>query len=352
MTATPTNNVENELVRVTISASTLAIPLSGGKPGVEHYVERLLSWAELDQQSWISVNTSKNAYGVLYEDNLCPDYETLKQLWKKIGIERYAWRDVSVQIQELMSRGPYFEECLGISPDTVEHISAQELETDPDIFSGCPGDHVKDDLKRCVVLMMISQLSRQESRKPPYHFLSLKESTTATIKASARVAGAIDSIDAISIVDNIWVADDSRTVSMNIDEAELLLHATTQQDLLAVISIALHKQHHSSTVLLEYVVGRAYIASLQGRLQKRPDIARPIIRAMVETLMKSNMSATHALRKGKSGGSATRTRGKDGAEAWRRDIDRDHHLHYWKINGEIEFACISYPHDSFDIPEE
>ena len=61
------------------------------------------------------------------------------------------------------------------------------------------------------------------------------------------------------------------------------------------------------------------------------------------------MEDTHALRESSGGNALQRMRGDD--KAWRRDIDREYHLHYWACEvSTVEFACV-VTHDDFYIPE-
>ncbi|MEI7695354.1 MAG: hypothetical protein WCI64_06890 [Chlorobium sp.] len=152
------------------------------------------------------------------------------------------------------------------------------------------------------------------------------------------------------LVENILVAEDIRGIIECVDEAELLLTATTESELRAAIKIAFYK---TNPVLPEYIIGNEFFSSIVARISIKPELARPLLRAIVETLQRSNMNETHHLRKGKSGGAPTQKRGSDNAEAWRRNIDLYHHLHYWKGNNNfIELACVSYPHDNYYIPED
>ena len=72
---------------------------------------------------------------------------------------------------------------------------------------------------------------------------------------------------------------------------------------------------------------------------------------MAETIEHRQMADTHALRHGLGANDAQRVRASDGAKAWRRDIDREYHLHYWELGeGMVEFASVG-PHNDFTIPE-
>jgi hypothetical protein len=69
---------------------------------------------------------------------------------------------------------------------------------------------------------------------------------------------------------------------------------------------------------------------------------------MRETVDQINLAATHALRRGPGGEEPQITREAD--TAWRRDIDRELHLHYWeRADGSVELAAV-VPHNVFDIP--
>ena len=74
-----------------------------------------------------------------------------------------------------------------------------------------------------------------------------------------------------------------------------------------------------------------------------------MLRAIVETLERTQMTDTHALRTGLGGGDPARMRGDD--RAMRRDIDRQYHLHYWQCaDGTVELASVVV-HNDFSIPE-
>ena len=344
------------LVNVTLDASVLAIPANQTKFSIERYVERLLDWKELQRDSWVDVNTSKFAYEMLYGDNVCPDYGTMKRMFLKNGVEKYNWQDVTIVIQDLMNP-PHFEDCLEIKEIEVEVISAEQITTEPDVFNNYPGVQIQNDLKRCVVLLAASQSLNKT--KIPYHVLALHKTQTKSIKVSALVSGfprydgkgVSQSKSTKRLVENILIAEDIRGIIECVDETELLLKASTESDLAAAIKIAFFKNNAAIFLLPEYSIGTKFLSSILERLAFKPELAKSLLRAIVETLQRTKMNDTHVLRKGKSGSAPIRKRERDDAEALRRDIDLDHHLHYWKDNNCIELACVSYPHDNFDIPE-
>ena len=345
------------LVNLTIDASVFAIPAVPTKSTIERYVERLLDWKELQRDSWVDVNTSKFADKMLYEDNLYPDYVTMKQMFSRNGVAKYNWQDVTVQVEALMYNTSNFEDCIEKTGIEVEELSAEQITTEPDVFKNCPGDQIRNDLKRCVVLLATSQL--MSKKKLPCHILALHETQTKSIKVSALVSGFPDydgkgvsqSKSTKHLVENILVAEDIGGIIDWVDEAELLLKASNDSVLAEAIKMAFCKNNSTNCLLPEYRIGAEFLSSILERLTFKPELAKSLLRAIVETLEGTNMRDTHNLRTGKSGSAPNRKRGRDDAEAWRRDIDCDHHLHYWKGKYNLEFACVSSPHDNFEIPE-
>lgn len=357
MKDSPKPKEKNVLVNVTIDASVLAIPQNQTASSIERYVEKLLDWKELQRESWVDVNTSRYAAELLNEDNLYPDYGTMKLMFSENEVKKYNWQDVTVQLEALMYQTTNFEDCIEQKGIEVEEISAEQITTEPDVFKSCPGVQIQEDLKRCVVLIAASQsLSTQ---KIPCHVLALHATQAKSIKVSALVSGiasyddkeAIQSKSAKKLVESILIAEDSRGIIEYVDEAEILKKATSNYELHEAVMIATRKNNSANCLLPKYNIGTEFLSSILERLTFKPELAKPLLRAIVETLAGTNMNDTHKLRKAKSGGAPIRKRGRDNAEAWRRDIDCDHHLHYWKGNNCLELACVSYPHDNFDIPE-
>ncbi len=71
-----------------------------------------------------------------------------------------------------------------------------------------------------------------------------------------------------------------------------------------------------------------------------------LLRAMVEVILGINLKDTHALRTGRG---ANCPQVIDGSrKAYRKNIDREFRVHYWKIGDIYEFANIAH-HNDFNI---
>lgn len=72
-----------------------------------------------------------------------------------------------------------------------------------------------------------------------------------------------------------------------------------------------------------------------------------LLKSCCDTILRQNMSKTHALRTGPGGNDPQVKRGND--LAMRRDIDYEYHLHYWETENGIEFASVVV-HNDMTIP--
>lgn len=121
----------------------------------------------------------------------------------------------------------------------------------------------------------------------------------------------------------------------------------------SALDIYIHqKTYDQDEIRISWSFGPEFISGLKRLefLSKHEEIAK-LLRALAETILNENLRTTHSLRIGKGGNDPQRIRKRDGAKALRKDIDREFHLHYWRISGEIQFAWVAYPHDDFYIPE-
>ncbi|MEH2412703.1 hypothetical protein [Nostoc sp.] len=103
--------------------------------------------------------------------------------------------------------------------------------------------------------------------------------------------------------------------------------------------------------LTYWLFGSRFLKSLKylGFLDE-PIKTKMLLRTCAEIILKENMGDTHWLRTGKGANNPQKKRKKDGAKAWRRDIDHEYHLHYWEIERGIEFASVVV-HNDLKIPE-
>ncbi len=343
---------------VTIDAGVLAIPaVEGSSDDTHRYVEALLNWAVLVGEAGISINMSELAREALCQDNLYPFRNQLQALFTAHGVIQYAPNDVARLVERLFHT-PSFEVGFAIQDALFDNFV-----TDPDILCLCSDRRLVAHLERSLVLIAV--LRKHCHDWVHEHPLILRSAPCRTV----RVLAQIDYIEHTRtdlvlptgqpshLEGDVVVCDDLSGLLRCFDEAALLLEATDELVLGTVIRLGVFKRRESSGLAPvwddcpPHRVGHEFLMSLLGKHPKK-QLAKKLVRAIVETVEEIQMADTHVLRTGSGANDPQRVRSRDQAKAWRRDIDRDYHLHYWKcVDGSVEIASVSYPHDDLTIPE-
>lgn len=344
---------------VTIDAGVLAAPPEHSSAEDAHrYVETLLDWSRLLDEPWVAIHMSERAAEVLFDDGLFPLRDQLKRLFTANGIVEYDVNTVALVVDRLLQLTPSFEAYF-----SIRDVLTEELSTTPDILQLCSGTRLQSDLARCVVLIAIL---RRHCQEPVHdHSLIIRRTPARTVRVRALVhmlEHQRDDFVAIPVPPeyfegDVLVCDDFEGFIECLDEAAILLNAADDVGVETAIRIAVYKSRLAYGTAPEWDeipahrVGEAFLTLLQG-IHPTQQLAIRLLRAIVETLEQNNMAATHELRMGTGGNDPQRARGHDQAKAWRRDIDREYHLHYWSCeDGTVEIASVSFPHDNYTIPE-
>ena len=344
---------------VTIDAGVLAAPPEKGTAeDVHRYVETLLDWSQLLDEPWIAIYMSEKVSKVLSEDDLFPQIDELKRLFTSTGIVEYDAYTLFTVIVKILGLTPSFETFF-----LMRDVLTENLTTKPDILRLCQGSSSQSDLARCIVLIAIL---RHRCRKPVSdHLLILRHAPGRIIQVRAQIHMLEHDRKDLDIPPelpvffegDVFVCDDFRGLIECLDTAYILLSATNAIDVQTAVHIAIYKARLDRGMdpdwkgLPRFCVGKEFLNTFLDHHPTQTLAAR-LLQSMVDTLERNNMNKTHALRTGAGGENPQRIRQKDQAKAFRRDIDRDHHLHYWYRNdGLVEFASMSYPHDNFEIPE-
>ncbi len=344
---------------VTIDAGVLAVPLEDGTAeDAYRYVDTILDWSRLLDEPWVAVYMSERASQALFDDGLFPLRDHLTRLFTANGIIEYDVNTVATVVDRLLQLTPSFETYF-----SIRDVLTEELTVEPDILRLCSGTRLQSDLARCVVLIAILRQHCQEPIQD--HSLILRRAPDRIIRVRALIHELEHQRDDLRSLPtppeyfegDVLVCDDFRGFVECLDEAAILRKSNDDIGVETAIRIAVYKYRLESGASPEwddvpnYRIGRAFRSSLQ-RINLTHQLATKLLRAIVETLEHVKMDATHWLRTGQGGDDPQLVREKDGAEAWRRDIDSEHHLHYWACdNGIVEIASVSFPHDDFTIPE-
>ena len=344
---------------VTIDAGVLAVPrVTASADDAVQYVETLLDWSALLREPWVAIYMSERANEALLVDGLFPFRNELKRLFTANRITQYDVNTVAQVVERLLQLTPSFEAYF-----SIRDVLPEELSAEPDILKLCCGAHLETDLARCIVLIAILGKLCQ----PPVsdHSLILRNAPDRIVRVRALVhALEHDRTDLRAVPappdyfeGEVVVCDSFSELIECLDESAILQVSADEVGVDMALRLALYKfrlgngEDADWDNVPDYRVGTEFSDSFQ-RLHPTQQLSTRSLRAMVETLTGTNLAATHWLRSGDGANDPQRVRQSDQAKAWRRDIDRDHHLHYWQCDGgRVEFAWLGFPHDDMTIPE-
>lgn len=345
---------------VIFDAGVLAVPALAGPAGDAHrYIESLLDWAKLLEEPWVAICISEGAAAALFEDDLYPLREQLQLLFSRHGIVEYSVNDVATVIDRLLRLTPSFETYF-----RVQDVLTEDLSTKPDVLQLCAGNGLQSELARCLVLIAI--LRRHCGSDILENALIVRQAPGQSILVRALVHEFEHKRDDMEdeipeppeyFEGHVLACDSFRGLLNCIDESKVLYNATDDAGVEIAIRIALYKARLARLVEPDWDdVGGMRLGQSFGQVTRRCcsdtplSVSSALLRATSDAIDGQNLRAVHALRTGPGGGDPQRQRKHDKAKAWRRDIDREYHLHYWQTEIGIEFASMAV-HNNFTIPE-
>ena len=345
---------------VTIDAGVLAGPSPDSSADtVYKYIETLLDWRQLLKEPWVAIYMSARASESLFRDGMYPLRDRLKPLFQTHGVMHADANTVATVVDNLLQITPFFEEFF-----RVEDVLTEELSAEPDVLRLSTGKRVQSDFERCLTLIAILRQHCGDLLRN--HFLVLRDAPESNVTVQARILTIEHERDDLYGIPtypkvfkgDVLVCEDFRGLIQCLDASDVLVNSTDNLGLETAIRIALYKSRLKRGVNPDWNdfgdlrIGHRFFRTVEETRGASSALPGKILRAIVETVDNENLSAVHALRKGRHGNDPQRMRGKDGAGAMRRDIDQDYHLHYWSCcNGIVELASVNYPHDNYWIPE-
>ncbi len=343
---------------VTIDAGVLAAPPADGTADDVHgYLDTLLDWSTLLDESWVAIYMSEKASEALVGDGLYPLHDDLTKLFKTNGIMEYDVNTVTTVVNRLLQRTPTLETHF-----RIQYVLADELSTNPDILQRTAGKALQSNLANCVILIAILRQYCRESIRD--HSLILRHAPTQKIVNVRAIIHEIDhkrnDLGALPTHPEVFEGDvlishDFRGLIESLDESSILASSAENADLETAIRIALYKSRFKRGEdpdwddVCGFQIGQSFFRTVNMLCPgQASSFFVKVLRAIVETLDRKNLADEHKLRTGSGGNDPQQMRGKDGA--MRRDIDYEFHLHYWRCDDDtVELASV-VTHNDFTIP--
>jgi len=344
---------------VTIDTCVLAAPpITSTHDEIVNYVDTLLDWSKLLKEDSVSIFMSEKAAQLMCEVNVYPFRPALKFLFQKKGVLIYDANTVALLIEQLLKETPYLEEYFEITD-----VLPNDLQTNPNLLSLHSSPVLASDLARIVVILAILRtsctnpiLNHSLIIKPWDGNIIVNVTTKIDIIETTR-----DDLENLPkppkyFEGEVLTCTNFREFIMNLNEISIWKTATDDKGITLATRIAVYKNrlNRKKEPNWDDIHGFRFNSKFLSYMRDcekggAPKLVEKTLRAIVETIDGLNLDATHWLKTGPGGNDPQRTRGND--EAWRRDIDREYHLHYWKCDDEtIEFASVG-PHNMFECPE-
>ena len=343
---------------VTIDAGVLAAPPEDSSfDAVHKYIDTLLDWRNLLDKQWVAIYMSARASDALFDDGLYPLRNNLRNLFVSNGMVYADFNTIATVVDTLLQLTPSFEDYFSVSD-----VLTDRLLVDPDILKLPARNALQLDLVRCLILIAILRQYCGDAIRD--HFLILRFAPEPVVTVQAKIElieHDRDDLNELPMCPEVFdgkvlICDDFRGLVKCLDESSILVDSKDTLELETAIRVALYKSRLDRGKdpdwddLRGLRIGCYFFDTVKAVCRATRSLPGKILRAIVETLDGENMAAVHALRTGRHGNDPQRMRGAD--RAMRRDIDRDHHLHYWSCRSDVvELASVSYPHDNFWIPE-
>ena len=348
------------MLGVTIDTAVFAPPPIGSVAGdVFRFIETLLHWKDAMDDGAIDIYRSKFAQEVLMRCDLYPMRPQLKQLFAGAGVVAYDANTVGVWAEKLFSGSIEIEPILGISD-----VLLGDLTVDPDVFAAIAPDALRDEAHRCAVILSVANRFGPEEILRA-HAMAVR---AAGVRNAINVRALIEDIEhSRQDLDGLALAPqyfDGSVVAcsgfndflLSLDAVTILRAATGSEDVAVAVRLGLYRAWSTRgnprdwSDLPSFRLGLHFFDSLvEHHVMSGSGLADRVMRCLLETVGHEKLADTHALRTGQGGGNPQRARGKD--LAWRRDVDREYHLHYWECDtGIVELARLVV-HNDFSIPE-
>lgn len=311
------------------------------------FVNRLIDWQELKDCDWTDIYISKRSTEILFQENRYPLWGHLQKIIDLFGIDYIQPKDVVNLVDAFLDKFQKIEETLKINDALFD-----PYETEPKIVR----DSIRFQEILCETLAFMSlkcHLYEEESKNQilisntEVKMIGIK--TTIVLldiaeKNRLQVGHFIDSkftccssLEELTLCINtvlLW----KKCATVNAFNKVVSVHTLMRASL---TGIKRNSQDLNFKFLKNFLttVGTLHFDKEEGKITR-------LLNAISDVLLDVNLPSTHALRLNKGGNSVQIEIG--GFKAFRKDIDYEYHLHYWKNGGKISFSKVVV-HNDFSI---
>ncbi len=329
-----------------IDPIVMASPQYGcSKDVFEEYISQLLQWQDLSDCAWSKIFFSSKTIDVLFSEHRYPIWDEVEKIINGFGIDYIQPKDIVVLVDSFLQKFIKIEEWLSLEEFVYENILLAPNFTSPsDPFRSVLGEtlilmvlksHIENESQDLQLLITDKQLDKVQVRSTVLltHF-----SNGTTLPVEFEVDG---SFKCCSEFDELLIKINYPYLWANCESKKGL------ERLVYLFSSAKKIGLGVANDLNQFEFGLHFIATTTDlQFKNERTKCERLLRAMSDLILDLNLGSTHALRAG-AGGNNPQIE-SNGFKAWRKDIDYEYHLHYWKSGTQIIFANV-VTHNDFEI---
>lgn len=317
----------------------LDLEYSNNPTVAEKFIDVLIDAQSLHYDDKINPLITENAIYFFDQYMDYPHWDKIKQFLSANGLQDY------YQPQDILNA---FQKVL--SSRTIEsELNIQEVLFEQKIFSisgACDSEF--EEIKELQKTIMYTSLT--EKLTGPTFLFSKKNFSVEMQYEVLEIEPTRNDLEIpYNKSDNIYAYSDISGIYEKIDC--LKLWKSIDYNFFSIESkniIEIYITQNKMDVVNDFTFGEEFI----GYLKKNNFISdntkiKMLFRALSEVISETYLEKTHSLRTNSSGDSKQRM--VNDFKAYRHDIDREYHLHYWKKENQVIFASLG-PHNQFEIP--
>jgi len=311
----------------------------------EDYIKQLIQWQELSDCEWSKIFFSSRTIEVLFSEQRYPIWDEVERIINGFGIDHIQPKDIVVLVDSFLQKFIKIEEWL-----CLEDFIYESLQLTPNILS--PPDPFNSILGETLVLMVLKSHMENESHDLQ---LLITDKQLNQIKVQSTVllshfTNGTNLPNEFEVDGSFKCCSEFEELLIKINYPYLWLSCESKKGLERLtyfFSKAKKLELGLVNDLNKFEFGNQFITTAT-QLQFKNEKAKceRLLRAMSDLVLDFNLASTHPLREGDGGNSKQIESG--GFKAWRKDIDYEFHLHYWKKGNLIVFANV-VTHNDFGI---
>lgn len=344
------------MLNVTLDPGLFAPPFDDrSKEGVKNYVDALMHWRDVSASRLARTHVPKHTAATLIESRYFPLRDWLQELLVVTGTYEFDVNTIARAAQSILDQSVWLEDSASISD-----VLAAQIALAPSIFANYVPQPIQFASERAALIIALVRAVGAD----PFavsNSLAVRDRCGSPMTAVSALLEIIEHTrqDLRDYDDlpkpfhgSFPACETFHDYLMSLDECLLWKAIRGTDDLETLIKVCVYKSNvlrgdrRGFNSAPPFRLHRDFYSSIRRcGMTSSPPMVRTFLRAVAEAVERQNMAATHILRVDAGANSDQATRGKD--KAWRRDIDRDFHLHYWQCDGgTVELACVVHHGDS------